>query len=190
MRNHRAIILNLALLIAWCASTVAQQPTRKFYCGYASLLVYQKSVADDLKLEKDQLAKAIEAAERVRVKYEDELNKAGLDKDGVKWSMVYPKVAEESNKALAQVLTPEHMKRLDQIHKQVYLHSTLLAPENAKLFNFTAEQQGKLKELSKQGFPGMSATEEKAWYDKTLSVLTPEQKKVWESIVGPPYNRR
>jgi hypothetical protein len=186
MKRLCEMIVGLGLVVCLAMPVPAQKQKGKNYCGISYLLFY-KGIEEELKLSKEQLAKAKAVAEERAAKFQEKFDEARKDKDGQSIANVYRVATEETNKALAKILTPAQMKRLSQIEMQNYFYTTLLDPANAKLLNFTPEQLAKIEPLSRLGGPGMSAAEKNEWHEKGLAILTPEQKKAWESLVGPPY---
>jgi hypothetical protein len=192
MRTTIRLVFGFLLLGLIAASSLGQKKKERDFRGVCWLLFYDKGIADELKLTPKDMEKAKKAAIEVTDRYQDKLDKARVrSKDAPEhWTEVVTEAARETDKALAKVLKPAQMKRLEQIHRQAYFYQYLLDKKSTDLLKFTPEQKKKLSELAGEGGPGMSQQEKKEWVDKGLAVLTPEQKKAWETLVGPRYKFR
>jgi hypothetical protein len=197
MRKSWTVAVGLILAICLAHAGAGKKEKDRHYCGVCWLLFYDKGISEELKLSPKQLEKAKQVANEITDKYQEKLDKTRRQTKGdSSVSGRYfetSKVAErETNKALAKVLTATQMKRLEQIHKQAYFYSDIgiLDPKNAKVLKLTRKQREVLTKFSGQADPKMSVAEEKEWVDKGFAVLTAEQKKAWETIVGPRYTFR
>src|SRR5262249_40111594 len=175
------------LALAGCTllSAFAQQAQRRDYLGLAHTLFLIDGVAEELELPTDKFDNAEKAVKKVTEKYLDELNNGRRMKESE--APVYEKVSKETNAALAQILTVKQMNRLAQIQRQRYFWQTML--EEGKSLKLSADQRRKIENLTKYDDPGTSAAERKSLQKKALSLLTPEQMRAWEALVGPPFPR-
>lgn len=161
------------------------------------LLLRQKSVRDDLKMDQEEgkkvfefTAKQHEAAEKVMALPEAE-HKAKFDA-----------MARENEHFLATHLTPEQRKRLEQISMHLAGLMWVTRPAIARDLNLTAEQKQKARQLQGEARAEVAAVihaenrdtrrqkiEElhKANRERLMSLLTDEQKAKWKELAGPPF---
>ena len=189
MRTTCQTGIGLVLVLSVVTEAVAQKEPRKDYTGLSYLLFYDKGIAKELKLDEEQLDRAKAVAEKVRLEHQSKLDAALKFKDGPQYGVAHRLASVDTDKALAKVLTEPQMKRLRQIDRQNYQVSTLMDPKNAKALNLSDEQKKQIKLIARVAGPGQSIEERKERYEKTEGVLTAEQKKVWDSLVGPRYDR-
>ncbi len=183
MRRKLGIAFLLSLSLSLIAT--AQEKSKRHYFHLAEVLVYVNGIDQELKLSKAEFVKVREIVDQVCDKYQAELDHARSDKGGRKWRPVVDKVVDETNKALSEVLSAKQIDRLKQILRQRYALNTL--EENAKMLELSGEQQKQIAAVSKEEVPGISTEQEKKIVDRAISVLTPEQRKKWESLVGTWY---
>lgn len=110
----------------------------------------------------------------------------------------------EVEKQLATILNEQQMKRLKQIALQVEGYAALERPEIADQVGLTKEQRQKIRDILRQAdekrreafqqgqgdrqaaFQRMR--EIRQWVDGEIEkLLTPEQKKKWQELVGAPF---
>jgi Spy/CpxP family protein refolding chaperone len=110
----------------------------------------------------------------------------------------------EVEKQLSKVLNEQQMKRLKQIALQVEGYAALERPEVAEQVGLTKEQRQKIRDILRQAaekrreafqqgqgdrqavFQRMR--EIRQWVDGEIEkLLTPEQKKKWQELVGAPF---
>src|ERR1700739_3050143 len=99
------LAVGLAALLAWPAA--AQGPGRGGFGGGMGMLVGQKAVQEDLKIEEAQTKKAKEAVDKVREDHKDELAKLFDRNSGLSMeerAEIMKKVAADTEKALKDVL--------------------------------------------------------------------------------------
>jgi hypothetical protein len=115
------------------------------------------------------------------------------------------KIDEENNKVLTEVLKPEQANRLKQIElqlqgiwawqsKQVVEALKLAEDQKDQVKKIDAELDSALRELTADG---RNPPTMKIYYaerkihkeaaEKILSVLTPEQRRRWEAMIGAPF---
>ena len=115
----------------------------------------------------------------------------------------YTVLAQENEKFLSNILTPDQHKRLDQIGMQVAGLLWAGRPEIASALKLTSDQKVKLKEIHKEAHkeavkilsettPETIKHEEiKQLHEKDkqrlMSLLTSEQKETWKTLSGPEF---
>jgi hypothetical protein len=108
----------LGLCLALSVATPVLAQPRLWTAGIStSMLAGQKSVQEDVKLTEDQVAKAKKVSEDVNAKYVDALKAAARDYS--RQEQVRRTIREETDKALANVLKPDQLKRIRQIEIQL-----------------------------------------------------------------------
>ena len=110
----------------------------------------------------------------------------------------------ELEKQLSQILNEQQMKRLKQIALQVEGYAALERPEVAERVGLTKEQRQKIRDILRQaaekrreafqqGRSDRQAAfqrmrEIRQWVDGEIEkLLTPEQKKKWQELIGEPF---
>jgi len=193
-------------LAALLAGPAPAQPGRGF--GGPGMLLRNKSVQEELKLDKDQIDKAGEALKKLGDDHKDDIaklrdqNTSQEDKDAIR-----KKLAEETEKIEKDVLKPEQIKRLKQIQLQMRGVGAFQEEDVQKELKLTAEQKDDIKtiagDVQKQvddirketgrdfsKFPDMmKKTREvnKDGLEKVNKVLNDDQKKNWKEMPREPF---
>lgn len=115
---------------------------------------------------------------------------------------------EKAEGIIKEVLTPQQLKRLEEISLQLEGPRALLRPEIADKVGLSPQQREKIREIYQsvgrpitprdipQGPEGREQLRErmkaqrKELEEKVLSVLTPEQKTRWQTLLGKPFERK
>ena len=124
--------------------------------GGLGMLVQNKSVQEELKLDKDVVTKAEDALKKVREDLKDDYAKLGGGRRGGGGTNVTPeeraaarkKVSEAEDKALTDVLKSDQMKRLHQIRIQQQGLAAFQDEKVQKALNLTDDQKSKIKTIS------------------------------------------
>ncbi len=208
----RALALGVFALVVTTVYARSQPMGGGFGQMGIAQLVTNKSVQEELKLTDDQVAKFKTASEGVREKFKADLDKAREAKDFKAMGEVMKSMNEESSKTITklgdELLKPEQMKRLKQIELQVGGMRTLANnAEVQKTLKLSESQVGEIKAITEDaqkdvmevmksaGRDREKMTEarkkveeiNKDATDKSLSKLTPEQKKQWIDMTGPKF---
>jgi hypothetical protein len=165
-------------------------------------------VQKELKMEKDQVDKATEAARKIREKHAEEFAKlADLSQEErrTKSAELNRTVAAETLVAVSEVLKPEQVTRLKQIELQQAGVAAFTRADVEKALTLNDEQKTthkaiadesstKMRELRgggqgggrTRGTPDLAKVTalRKEMGDKALAVLTDDQKKSWQSMTG------
>ena len=183
-----------ALCVAAAQQVERQVPERT---TIELLLLRQKSVQQELKLDNVTLRKVYEFTHKQHEAFKETLKGGAEDRKQKLMEM-----EKENKQFLADNLTPEQRKRLFQITLQVTGLHEINRPEVARALNLTEEQQQKFKELQQEHRKQLeevihpkgreSRTEKLAKLredtrDKIRAILTDEQKEKVRELVGEPF---
>ena len=214
-RRMATMVLTLGVAALLAMPAFAQQPKHQGHgsrmpMGGGAGLIANKDVQKELKLTDEQTAKAEAAARVVREKHHGDFAKL----DDLDAQERFEKTAEivrtmtgETNKALADVLKPEQMKRYRQIQLQ---HLGLMAftepdvrsklkltdAQVGRIGRINADSQSQRRELAQGGggnreeMRKKAATLGKEGMDKALAVLSADQKQAWKDMTGEPFEVR
>jgi Spy/CpxP family protein refolding chaperone len=161
-------------------------------------LLTQKSVQDELKLSDDQVKKISELAATRR----------GTGRGGQNLSQEERQKRQEerskaNEKALAEILKPDQLKRAKQISWQQQSAQAVSDPEFATALKLTDEQKDKIKTIQADARQeGGQALQRggnqdearkrrealrKETQERMMSVLTADQKAKWKELMGEPF---
>ncbi|MGE3804147.1 MAG: hypothetical protein AB7K24_05695 [Gemmataceae bacterium] len=157
-------------------------------------LLQRKDIQEELKLTDDQVAKVTDELKKGR-------GAIGPVKDRDEYIKKMKEMAEAQDKAIAGILKPEQVKRLDQIDMQ---RQGLQSPKAIEALKITDDQQTKIREIQAESFKerrdifknGAQKGEElqkkiaehmEKTAEKMSGVLTPEQKAKWKDLTGEPF---
>lgn len=197
MRTLKGALV-LALAVAMVSVAQAQQRQRgRGFGGGGAFLLQNEGVQKELNISDDQKTKLREAMEKVR-----EDNKDIIAKGRDMTREDFEKLGKASNEAIAKVLDDKQMKRFRQIELQAAGPRAFTLPEVQKNLKLTDDQKTKMKEISDDagqkrreliqgGFNEETRNKmtelNKETMEKTLGVLTAEQKKTWKEMTGKPF---
>jgi Spy/CpxP family protein refolding chaperone len=204
------VLLALGIVALVCAPALAQgRRGGGGQGGGFGMLVANKSVQDELKIDKDQATKAEDALKKVREELKDDYAKLGGRRGGgnnvsdEERTAARKKTSEAEEKALGDVLKPDQLKRLHQIRRQQEGVAMFTNADVEKALKLTDDQKTKLKainddyakerrELFAGGKPGpdaqakMQALRKDAMSNATKA-LTDDQKKTLKDLTGEPF---
>ena len=198
MRTFFTLVLALAVPAGFAAAEEKTAPIAPETTTSQLLLLRQKSVQKELKLDEDTVKKIMEFTN----KEADEYGKALKDLKGKERAAKFEELEKANKKFLEDNLSEEQRKRLAQITLQVTGLYQLGRPEVVKLLNLTEEQQTKFEEMQKEArkaLEGIIASTERAGKNEKLAklraetnkmilaALTDEQKAKVKEIVGEPF---
>lgn len=202
MRNPCRIGALLLAMACLAGPALSQSAAAKKIYGLGNL-VTQKGVQKDLGLSQKQVDAVVKAAAGVNEKYKDDLAKLATLKAGER-SKIETKLGNETNKAVAGILSAAQMNRLKQIYLQERGPFAFTDTDVLIQMNYTKDQQKKIlanerayqKSLGELGAikdPAERSKKIQAVIQETitkqLAVLTPEQKKIWKELIGAPYSK-
>jgi Spy/CpxP family protein refolding chaperone len=195
-----AAIVALAVSPAWAQQQRQRGGGFGGFGGDPIYLLGQKSVQEELKLTDEQIKKAKELSDKRSEAFQ------GLrDLSREEQQKKRQEIAKANNKALAEILKPEQLKRVKQIALQQRITFGLAFvvsdEETASALRITDEQKEKIREIRMKGFEelralGQERDEEtnkkrqelmKATNEKVAGVLTAEQKTKLKEMQGAPF---
>lgn len=166
--------------------------------GFGTLtLLSQKSVQDELKLSEDQVKKVKELTEKQRESFRG-LRDLSREERQTKMQ----ERAKANEKAVAEILKADQLKRAKQISLQLRGPRAFSDPAVADALKLTDEQKEKVKTIQQEARPargdrqGAGNREEarkkaeaarKNANEKLMNVLTTEQKTKWKELTGEPF---
>lgn len=187
-----------AAVVTMAVGTVpAQQRQRGGFGGFGGNTIFllgQKSVQEELKLTDEQVKKVQEVAEKQREAFQG-LRDLSPEEQRTKRQ----ELAKANDKAVAEILKPQQLKRVKQIALQQQGVRAVNNEEIAKALNITDEQKEKIRDIGRQSFEQMrdiSRDEEgrkklqelmKQTNEKMMAVLTAEQKTKLKEMQGEPF---
>jgi hypothetical protein len=209
MKRFGQVTLALAVVLLAASPAFAQRGQRQGRGGFGGgmrggfgmdmlSLANQKSVQEELKVSDEQATKIKDLAAKQRESF-------GSLKD-LSREERRTKVAEQrkaNDKAIAEVLKTDQVKRLKQITWQLQGTRAFRNEEVATALKLTDDQKGKIKTIQEDAFKSMRelfgkgqgaegakeklAEVRKATQEKVMGVLTDEQKTAWKELVGTPF---
>jgi Spy/CpxP family protein refolding chaperone len=207
MRKLGQIILAAAIVAMASSPALAQEQQRQRqrpggfgggFGGGTTFLLQQKSVQDELKLSEEQVKKIKELADKQRESFRG-LRDLSQEERRTKMQ----EAAKANEKAVAEILKPEQLKRVKQISLQQQGARALSNPEVATALNLTSEQKDKIKSIQEEaraargqrgqrGRPDEETRKKleearKATNEKLMNVLTAEQKTKLKELSGEPF---
>jgi len=205
MRTLKTSVAALGFAVLLVSPAWAQRGGGMF--GGPAMLLSNKGVQQELKLDDKQVEDANKLAEDLRTKMREAFESAqGLEGEerAKKMQEIRQQQTEETNKALATLLKPEQKKRFDQISLQQMGANAFSTPAVQKDLNLTDAQKDKVKEINdgareqmREIFQGAQNDREaarekmmtlrKETLDKVLAELNDDQKKTWKEKTGAPY---
>jgi Spy/CpxP family protein refolding chaperone len=167
--------------------------------GGGLMLLSNKSVQEELKLENGQTEKIAALATKNRENFgslRDLSQEARREK--------LTAITAENDKEIASILKPEQVARLHQIENQTGGANALLSERNAEKLKLTDDQKSKVREVLASSREKMGELRGQFQNDRegamkkmqeiraetnksALAVLTDDQKKTWEELTGAPF---
>jgi hypothetical protein len=203
MRTLGIMVLTLGTAAALTAPAQAQGfRGRGMMGGY--MLLSNKSVQQELKLDDQQVEKANKVVEEVGAKAREKMQDIPQEERREKGAQVFREANEEIKAALKDVIKPGQITRLEQISRQVAGIQAFSDPAVESKLKLTSEQKSKIEDISRDtmergreiftnaGDDRAAAMEKltalrKESFGKALAVLTDDQKKTWKELTGEPF---
>ncbi|HEY7326008.1 MAG TPA: hypothetical protein VH592_00100 [Gemmataceae bacterium] len=202
MKRFMQVTLAAAIVAFAVSPALAQQQRQRGgfggFGGGTVFLLTQKSVQEELKLSADQVKKVTELQEKQRESFQ---GLRDLSQEERREKM--QEMTKANEKAVADILKPEQVKRVKQIALQQQVSRTLgFALNNeelAKELKITDEQKDKIREIQMKSFEelrDLGRDEEaakkrqevmKATNEKVMGLLTDEQKTKLKEMQGDPF---
>jgi hypothetical protein len=134
-------------IVAILAVPAMAQPPRGG--GGIGQLLLNKSVQEELKLDKESIEKITAAITKVREDLKDDIAKLREQGTSREERMeINKKVAEATTKAVADFVKPEQMTRVKQIQRQQMRFGVFADPEVQKAINLSDDQKDDIKKLN------------------------------------------
>lgn len=197
--------------LATCLDSVAQAQGRGMRGGMPlTRLLGMAEVQNELKLEGEALEKVTAFADEAQQKFRDEvqmIRDQGLSEEEMREEMTaaVEQFSAKGKEELAKLLTPEQMKRFNQLLLQQQGPTAVLQPEVGDAIGFSAEEradlQAKVDELNaanrekmqqlsqddREQFQRLMEENRKAVSDLIASTLSEEEKQKFEELKGAPF---
>jgi hypothetical protein len=172
--------------------------------GGIAMLLTNKSVQDELKLDATQVEKATELSKKVR----DKITSATEGLEGqerfTKMREMSKELNEMAHNGAKDFLKPEQLHRLHQIQHQVQGPQAFADEHVQNRLKLTDAQKSEIQTINQESmsemrelFQGLQDDREgtmkkitahrKATVDKIVSKLTDEQKTTWKNMLGSPF---
>jgi hypothetical protein len=217
MRRLSTAVLAFGALALLVPVAPAQQPPTGPYAGAGLwVLLLNKDVQKELKLNDEQVAKAAKVSQEIVQKHREDLTRltgAGLgqvaDEGQLKKQVeLARKVTDETVEGMGDSLKPEQVKRFKQIAVQQTVRlagaGVFLDPEVDKDLKLTDKQKEDLKKtVEDQQKKHLSALKDaggnpldvfkklgtinKDSVEDVVKTLTDDQKKTWKELTGEPF---
>ena len=207
MRTLSKTIVALGLVALMTGPVMAQQGRgggRGFGGGGIAMLLSNKSVQEELKLDATQVEKATALSEKVR----DKIRSATEGLEGQERFTKMREMANElnqmANTGAREFLKPEQMRRLHQIQHQVQGPQAFADEHVQTRLKLTDAQKSEIKTINEEAMSAMreimqgfqddregtmkKMTEHrKATVEKIVAKLTDKQKTTWKNMLGSPF---
>jgi hypothetical protein len=217
MRRFGYLVLAVGTIAWWTSPTYGQ-----FFLGSGTLrggpvtLVQDKEVQKELKLDPEQILKVEAVFTQVRQDVRQQIEDAekpdqaapdDREKRVERREKIMTAVMGEATKRVAQILTPEQIKRVNQILLQRQGAQAFSDPNVQELLHLSADQKAKLKALAEESIQevrndfrtpqgDMEEMRKKAMrrrqeaMEKALAVLSADQREGWNDLKGAPFEVR
>lgn len=194
-------------LVAIAAGPASAQQGRGGMGGGGAMLLVNKGVQKELKLNDEQTEKvetfAREWGAKMREEYQG-LNDLSEDERRTKMQELNKGRAEALHKGLAEIMKPEQHKRFEQIDLQVSGSNAFATPKVVEGLKITDEQRAKIRQVNedlrqtmadaredfqndREGAMKQIAEGRKAAIEKVMALMTEEQKSSWKEMTGEPF---
>ena len=197
MRRFLGSIVALSVILAWAAPVLAADKMVPEEGAVEVMLLLQPSVCKELNLSQDKRDKINNFADAQWKKAQtlSELNEKERDKK-------FTDMTKENEKFLADILSKDQKKRLDQILLQTAGLLWVRRPEIAKELNLSSDQKKRAADLQQKARDEMEelihvtndeqkdeklAELQKTSRERLMTLLTPEQKSKWKEMTGEPF---
>ena len=205
MRLFGNFVLGLGLVALLAPAALAQGGGRGgFGGGGGAMLLSNKSVQEELKLDSAQIEKASKMAEELRTKMteaREKLQDVPQDERRAKMQELMKTTHDESMKTVKELLKPEQAKRFHQISLQqrgvtafadakVQEGLKITDDQKTKLADIVKELNDKRREVMEANQGDMAAIREKMMpiakeaHHTAAALMTADQKATWKEMVG------
>jgi len=208
MRRLGLVVLSLGVLAVSTSTASAQGFGRGFGGGGGAMLLSNKGVQQELKLNAEQQKKVDALASVLREKMTGLREKIQdipqEDRTPAKMAEIMKPINDELKKSLGEIVTPAQLTRFNQISLQARNLQAFTDPEIVGKLKLTDDQKSKIQDIA-QGAQdqrreifqslqddreaGMKKLSElnKNLMGKATALLSADQKAAWKDMTGEPY---
>jgi hypothetical protein len=203
------MVLSLGVLSLWTSNASAQGFGR-FGGGGGAMLLSNKGVQQELKLNAEQQKKVEALAEVLREKMtglREKLQDVPQEERFAKMAELMRPINDEMKKSLGEIVSPAQLTRFNQITLQQRFAQAFGDPEVAGKLKLTEDQKTKIQGIAQganeqrreimQGFQDDREGTMKKLTDlnkdlmsKSTALLSADQKAIWKDMVGEPFEVR
>lgn len=205
MRTLGITVWTLGLAAVMAAPAQAQGfRGRGMGMGSGYMLLTNKSVQQEIKLDETQIAKTTKVVEDAGAKMREKMEDIPDDQRRERIPQIFRAANEEVKSALKDVLKPEQMTRLEQISRQQQGIQAFTDPTVQEKLQLSDDQKSRLKEISdnsstqmreifsnagddRQAAMQKMTALRKETLEKGVAVLSDDQKKTWKDLTGEPF---
>jgi len=206
-----------AALLALAVSPAVAQRQRPGGGGFGGFggggldqLLTNKSVQEEVKIDKDQAAKIDETVKKFREDNKDDYDKSSFRNQDTKpeeKAEIRKKLNEKFTDVAKDLVKPEQMKRIKQIQLQQQGLMAFTSEDVQKQLKITDDQKDQLKTIGEDLRKDMGELRQNAGgnfqematkmrelnkdaMEKVQKILTDDQKKSWKEMTGEPFQVR
>lgn len=207
MRHFRAAATALGLSVLMALPASAQRLGGGMMGGGPAAILSNKGVHKELKLDDSQVSKATVLADEMRAKQREAMQgfqDLSSEERIEKGAELTRKMNADVDKGLADIFKADQTKRYKQIRLQVGGPGAFAIPEVASAIKLTDDQKAKIKDIltsqegemreifqsaqdDREGAMKKMTELRKGSKDKIIALMTADQKKSWETLVGEPF---
>jgi hypothetical protein len=204
MRLRRIRLAAVLAAAAFAGGALARQPRRDLE---KAELLQNESVQKELKITPEQDKKFRQAAKEFEQEHKEEIAKARQAKDIRKLLDLHHQALLTMDKAMADVLTAEQLRRLAQIEVQAQGVRALMRSEIQRKLGMSDRQKGEMRSVYEAMEKEVRAVLEKPLKDRRQAdevarkvrkvhedareraeaLLNEGQRKTWKDLVGAPF---
>ena len=210
MRLFGKLALAFGAVALMAAPALAQPPRGGgggMFGGGGGMLLTNKSVQTEIKATADQVSKLTTFAEEFNTKQREAratLKDLSQEERQTKMREMMTKSQAEMDKALAEILKPEQVKRFHEIQVQTAGAMGITMGRVGEKLKLTDDQKTKIQDINREAFQALGdlrqamqddregtmkkiAVVRKETLGKVLEVLTAEQKTCYGALAGKPF---
>jgi hypothetical protein len=198
------ILLAVGAACLALSSARGQTPFTRLSATGLGAMIENERVQKELRLTDDQIKKCTAIHARIQGKYQETFEKLRAQKQAQQILELTKVANQETLKAFAEVLQPQQLRRLQQIDLQQRGALAFQEPDVIKALQLTPDQQELVKTINadagkemKDSFVNPQAKLEevgrkigelrKETMERATAVLTEAQRKMWQEMVGAPF---
>jgi hypothetical protein len=207
MHSLRGLALALGTILALSAPAMAQRGGGFGMGGGGAMLLGNKSVQQELKLDAAQVEKANKYAEELMAKRREQFQgfqDLSQEERQAKMQELQKAAAEDTQRIVKELLKPEQAQRFRQIELQARGLMAFADAEVQKKLGLNDDQKQQIRDLAqsfqteardiRQNNQGnfeeirkQSSALQKSKMEKVNALLSADQKSTWKDITGEPF---